>query len=204
MGALICVPLESNPAQRLRQRHIYSGAASRRVSGVTEANQGCWPARRGSCYPPRAEGTEGGNRVSRACETWGGEDAASWHLPLSALRGCVVRRRAGQGGEENTKRGSKVLVTMSSEGRGIHLLLLLFSRHLSGAGMKPGTMQRTEWVKVYPAGVAPGDGASAPPLTLRVSSWRVRQRYVVAALLDPTYLDLCLLVPVGVYLGMSG
>ena len=73
-----------------------------------------------------------------------------------------------------------------------------------GAGVKPGTVQRTEWVEVCPAGVAPGDGASAPPLTLRVSSWRGRQRCVVAALLDPAYLDLCLLVPVGVYLGMSG
>lgn len=90
MGALICVPLGSKPAQRLRQRHIYSGAASRRVSGVTETSQGCWPARRGSCYPPRAEGTEGGNRVSRACETWGGEDAASWHLPLAQPSGGVL------------------------------------------------------------------------------------------------------------------
>ena len=92
VGALICVPSGSNPAQRLRQRHIYSGAAYRRVSWVTETNQGCWPARGGSCYPPWAEGTKGGNRVSRACESWGGEAAASspgWYLPLAEPSGGV-------------------------------------------------------------------------------------------------------------------
>lgn len=152
----------SNPAQRLRQRHIYSGAASRRVSGVTETNQGCWPARRGSCSPPRAEGTKGGNRASRACETWGGEDAASWYLPLAQPSGGVLSGGVqGRAERRIPREGEKPWVRCHQRAEEFTCCCFYSAGILSGAGAKPGTMQRTEWVKVYPAGVAPGDGASS-------------------------------------------
>lgn len=71
-----------------------------------------------------------------------------------------------------------------------------YSRHLSGASVKPDTVQGTGWEGAS-GWHRPWDTASVPLITVHMSF------RMPAALSDPMYLDLCLLAPVRVSFGLS-
>lgn len=141
----------------------------------------------------RAEGTKGENGVSRALwelEPWMMQPPSGtscWLNPWEVWSRwwCLEGHRTGQ--RKKNDRHSKhkererssghvkssVNTLMSLEVRGIHSLLLLFSRHLLGAGSQPGTVRGTDLLGCTRLTLPPVTRASAPVPAFRLSSQRV-------------------------------